>query len=145
MFIPIGAKYKTWYQVPRTRYLVSGTWYMVLRIYCPYGLAPDLYLTFLPVLVVGPLCPYQGRAGQNQWATKPISSGLYGCQEHKLLNICGFGWIKYFKAAICLILASNTPPPNPKGPTPPPSPWGGVGGVYEVFGEYLGYPGIKTN
>ena len=33
-----------------------------------------------------------------------------------------FGLNNYFKAAICLILASNTPPPHPMPPPPLPPP-----------------------
>ena len=40
------------------------------------------------------------------------------------------GLDNYFKAAVCLILGSNTPPPPPHAPPPPPA-WGGVGGVFE--------------
>ena len=39
------------------------------------------------------------------------------------------GLDNYFKAAVCLILGSNTPPPPPHAPAPPA--WGGVGGVFE--------------
>ena len=48
-----------------------------------------------------------------------------------------FGLNNYFKAAIYLILASNTPPPHPMPPPPPPPAnplpaWDGVGGVFEA-------------